>query len=243
MKVPNTISAAVARLLLSVFIFAAASTHAATENTVEGVVTNVNPTAQTITIRDEKSRGRRTYFISDDTRITAADQSINLRDIKRGNTVALRYRATDAGREIVSMDIPEGDEIVEILGVEFDGERLLEGTITGLRNSKRTVTIRERETRKRQTINVPESARIVREGQEIRLDQLQKGDEIGVRYRVTDRGLILVTAAAPEPIANFDTAEDEYVSRLPKTAGAGFLWLIAALVSGFGALSLRALHR
>jgi hypothetical protein len=211
---------------IALFLLVSSATHAADAQSVTGVVTNVNPSKQTLTVRNDANAERRTYFLSDDAQIMSRGQPIPLSRVRKGNTVTLTYRTTDRGREVVSLRAPNPAEIVEIIPVAVTEERSITGIVTGVRPSVRTITIREDSTRTRLTLKVPEETRIQREGRDIRLRMIEKGDQIMARYRVTDEGLILVTGRSPEPVAEPAPAVEP---ALPKTAGNLFMYLFVGL--------------
>lgn len=211
--------------LLGLVFSIAGVANAAEIEPVSGVVTNVNSAKQTITIRDEASQRRRTYFVADGTRLSSKGQPIRLSQIKKGNTVSLRYRATDRGREIVSFQVPDLDDDAEIIPITIMGEQTLSGRVTGVRAGKRTITIRDDDTRERLTIKVPEGVSIRQAGVAIPLSDISRGDNIAVRYRVTEQGFILVSGRAPRTTDNVDSP----MTALPKTAGTVFMYLFGAL--------------
>ncbi len=207
------------------FLFLGSFTSAAESAEVSGVVTHINIDKRTLTIRNERTGKRRTYFLASDTRVSSNGQPMSLASVKKGNMVSLRYRETDQGREITSFRVPDPSEIVEIIPVEVTEELTISGTVTGVRPALRTLTIREDETRQRQTLTLPDGVRISREGRPIRLSGIEKGDQISARYRVTDRGWIIVTGRSPRPDP---VAKAQPV--LPKTAGQQFYYLAVGFV-------------
>lgn len=211
--------------LLALTLSIGSQANAADSGTVAGTVTNINTERQTITIRTDDTLQRRTYFVGEDSQISSKGRQISLGQIKRGQSVNLRYRDTDRGREIISFRLPEPDEIVDIIPIEITEEQSISGTVTGVRSSLRTITIRDDATRKRRTLNVPLETRITRAGNEIALNRIRRGDEISARYRITEQGLILVTGRSPKPAATAAAP----MAELPKTAGHLFAYLLAAL--------------
>lgn len=217
--------------LFLVLLGLSANLHAAESQTVTGVVTNVSTTNQTITIRNDATLERRTYFLSADTRLSAGGQPIELNRIRRGHEVSISYRSTDRGREIVSFNVPDPASVTDVPAVASSEPRRISGTVTGVRPSKRTITIREDETRTRRTLTVPEDAPVTRNGDPIGLRSIQPGDHLMARYRVTDSGLMLVTGRSPEPEPVVEAVQEAPVE-LPKTASPLFGYLLA----GFGLL-------
>ncbi len=220
-------------LIASVLLAFAGGVSAAEAETASGVVTNVNSDKRTITIRNADTGKRRTYFLDEGTRISSEGNAIALNRIRKGNEVSLRYRATDRGRVIETVRLPELSEIVDVIPVEITEVQTVSGRITGVRPSLRTITIRDDATRQRRTLKIPEGVSITRDGEPLMLRNIERGDNISARYRVTDRGLILVTGRAPQPSAQPAT---EAPAALPKTAGHVFAYLFAALsLFGLGA--------
>lgn len=222
--------------IFALLLFFSTATHAADAQSVTGVVTNVNPSKQTLTVRNDANAERRTYFLTGGAQILSKGQPIPLSRVRKGNTVTLTYRTTDRGREVVSLRSPEPDKVNAIQPVANTEIRSISGIVTGVRPSLRTITIREDATRTLQTLKVPEDVRISREDRDIRLRQIEKGDQIMARYRVTDEGLILVTGRSPEPVAEPAPAVEP---ALPKTAGNLFMYLFV----GLGLLAAAGLSR
>jgi len=202
--------------------------NAAEDQSVEGVVSNVNIERQTITVRNERNGRRSTYFVAADARLSSGGQALTLREIKRGNVVTLRYRATDEGREIITARVPDPGDIIDVTPIEVTAEQTISGRVTGVRPSKRTITIRDDATRQRRTLKIPEETRISRAGSPVRLNNIKRGDDITARYRVTDRGLILVTGRSPVP-APVASVASVPTQQLPKTAGHVFAYLLLGL--------------
>ncbi len=230
----------IGRVLVALGLTMSVSAFAAESETVSGVVTYVDATNQTITVRNEETGRYRTYFLTPDSRITSRGSTIALSDIKRGNGVTLSYRRTDRGREITSVRVPSPDQTQDVPMPVTSGEQSISGTITGVRPSKRTITIREASTRERQTLNIPEGTRITNDGEPLSLRDLQRGDRITARYRVTERGPVLVTGTTPEPV---QAEPPVAMTELPKTASGVFAYLFAGLGLLTLALTSRGLRR
>ncbi len=216
-------------VVLSVlFVMAAGVSTAAQAETATGVVTNVNTEKQSLTIRNSETGQRRTYFLDEGTRISSEGKPINLNRLRRGNEVTLHYRATDRGRVIEAIRVPEPTEVVDVIPVEVTEIQTVSGRVTGVRPTQRTITIRDDATRKRRTLKIPEAASIVRDGEPLALRNIEPGDNIVARYRVTDRGLILVTGRSPQSPAE-PAVDAPELTALPKTAGHAFGYMFAAI--------------
>jgi hypothetical protein len=215
------------RSLLTVALFAISSaTWAAESESVSGVVTNVNANAQTITIRNTNTGQRRTYFLNRSTRVSSNGNAVTLSSIRKGNEVTVRYRSTDTGRVIETLGLPNPSKVVEVTPTQSTDVMTVTGRVTGVQPSKRTLTIRDDETRTRRTLKVPETTKITRDGEVLVLRDIERGDNISARYQVTDSGLILVTGRASTPAAESAAAVPV---ALPKTAGHLFAYLFMGL--------------
>lgn len=215
------------------FGFVSLST-AAGDDSISGVVTGVDVDRGTVTILDDRSGVRRTYFLTDRTRILSGDSEIKLADIRRGMAATARYTDTDTGREVAMVEIPSLTEIRNITPIDTAREEPISGEVTGVRRSARTVTILEDNTGTRRTLHVADTARIVRDGKSIELRDLKRGNLVTAQYRQTPAGPVLVTAAQTAPEPEFMASEPEVVAavqmdELPGTAGTQFWYLLAGL--------------
>ncbi len=213
---------------------------AAESNRVTGTVTGVSADRSTITVQNDATGERRTYFVEASTQITGASGGRSmLRGLKRGDVVNLSYRNADTGREVGELSVVRQNE--EVPAPSFVGSRVVSGEITGKRTPARSITIREDRSSTRRTIFVPETVKITKEGQSIDFARLRRGDFVEFRYRMTDTGPVI---SVEEEIVVVETqpVEAEPVA-LPKTATNNYAWLFAGLLfllAGFAVTRLRA---
>ena len=229
----KTKSFAAAAILVGLAALALAAEH----DVVSGVITNVDAERGTVTILNERTGQRRTYFVTDNTRMTSRDRQIAMQDLKRGMTATARYQETDTGREVGLVEIPDMTGIQDIAAPGAAMVETISGEVTGVRRDMRTVTILEDRTRMRRTLTVSDDTRIMRRGNLIGLEGIRRGDQLTARYRMSDAGPVLVSAAEPTPAPQ--TVAAAQPAELPKTAGSLFWPLIAGAGMLFAAAVLR----
>ena len=219
---------------------------AAETEVVSGVITNVNVDRNTVTILNDQTRQRRTYFITENTRLVSRNRPIELRDIKRGMGATVRFAETDTGREIGSVDIPDLATTGDIAPVDTARVEMISGEVTGIRRDAGTITIREDRTRKRRTLNVSDDTRITRRGDVIGIAGVRRGDQLTARFRPSEAGPVLMTAAEPEmepQMAAEPRPEPQMAAaqpvELPKTASSRFWALFVGIGMLFAAAFLR----
>ena len=220
-------------MLIGMFGIASMALPAMAQELIEGVVVAKNVEKNTITIQGNNSNKRHVYFIEPNTRISSKGEGLSLADIKRGNQVALSFKQTNSGRELNSLRVPNPDDIVELIPVELDVEYSISGTVSGVRPIRRTITVKPKRSTELLTLHVPEGTMITRDGAQVPIRGVQKGDVAEFRYHVTENGYVLISGRSPKPSASTSsTTAVTPVAELPKTASNRFIWLFA----GFGLL-------
>lgn len=195
---------------------------------VKGVISYVNHDKRTIAVNNEQGR-RHTYFVGDDTRYHAGEKSISFDDLKRGQNISATLRHTDTGPELVFFEVEALDELVELIPVALEEEIFFSGKVTGVRPNHGTLTIRDAVSSDRRTFNVNSDTNIHKpNGSTLNLSQIQRGDEVTLRYHQTEKGMIVITVLLPA---------DAFASVLPKTASSNYMYLALALgFASFGSL-------
>lgn len=165
---------------------------ASAQNTIpKGVVVAKNSVKKTVTIRNQATGNRHTYFLNEKTRIMSNDESVDFNDIQPGQAVALDFLRTDLGRELNLLRIPELDELVE-QNFSDSGETLyISGVVTGVRPVKRTITIHGPKLTLRRTLHVPDTVVIQYNKAPIKLGKIHKGDEVEFQYLDTRQGYLI----------------------------------------------------
>ena len=219
---------------LAAVLFGLVSLAAAAENeTISGVITGIDVDRGTVTILNERTGARRTYFVTDNTRVMSRGEEIGLMGMKRGMYATARFADTDTGREVATVDVPDPANITDISAIDSARTETITGEVTGIRRAARTITIREEGSRTRRTLNVPDTTRIMRRGNLIGIEDVRPGDYLTARYRESAGGPVLVSTAAAVP--EIQAAPERQVvaaaqpAELPKTAGNGFWYLLAGV--------------
>lgn len=210
---------------LTVILCLSGNANAMESDTIKGVISYVNHDRKTITVSNEQGR-RHTYFVGDDTRYRAGEKNISFNDVKRGQNISATLRHTDTGPELVFFEVEALDELVELIPVALNKEIIFSGKVTGVRAQHGTLTIRDAVSRDRHTFNVNDDTSIHQSnGSPLNLSQIQRGDEVTLRYHQTEEGLIVITVLLPA---------GSLAAVLPKTASSNYMYLALAL--GFASL-------
>ena len=230
----------ITRLAISLSLVVFAGIAQAQQTTTSGVVVSTNDTYQTITVRDDTTGQRNTYFVGSNTELKSNSGAIELGDSRRGQAVDLVFNDTDRGRELGSFATEDADATAEIIPIEFEDHYTITGEVVGTRPAKRTITIRPEGETNRRTINVPEGVTISRNGKFVEIEDLLIGDTANFKYQETVQGFVLVQEGQTEEEVIADAndemkANDEPVTEepvvLPATASNQFAWLIASLAA------------
>ena len=169
---------------------------AAAQDTIpKGVIVSKNDAKQTVTIRNQATGNRHTYFLSEKTRITSTGNKVEFNDIQPGQAVSLNFLRTDIGRELHLMRIPELDEVVEQNFADSEETLYVSGVVTGVRPVKRTITVHGPKLTQRLTLHVPKTVGIQYSGKPVKLKSISKGDEIEFQYLDTPQGYLITSGA------------------------------------------------
>lgn len=202
----------------------------AAQSTITGVITNVNVKERSLTLRNEETGRFRTYFVTDGTTIRSDKGVISLASLRRGDEVRVTYAGTDVGREVAAAERLRSDLVVPPIPHELF---TLVGEITGVRPSKRTITVRETDSNQRLTVRLADDARIYKDGRMVNIAGLERGDAIAARYQVTEQGPQLVVQEPPGYVEVTSPApmveEQVAMVELPATGSNDYLYLLAGL--------------
>lgn len=199
----------------------------AQEDSIQGIVVFKSVAKNSITIRGEKSTRRHTYFLDENSKIMSQGNPISLADIEPGQAVTLNFRRTDSGRMVLMLRVPDPTTDYDIIPVEIEEDYFIAGEITGLRPTKRTVTIRGENSSERLTLHVPEGVRITKRGQSVPLRALAKGDMVEFHYHETDQGFVVRNRPKAAPAVAVDA---QPMNELPKTASNRLALLYATMI-------------
>ncbi len=184
------------RLSLVLILALAAQLAIAEERWVSGIVTYVDADQHKITVRNEVTEQRRTYFVTPATKFASQGKNIALADIKRGHVVTLSYRNTEQGREVAEGRVPAPAHTAEITPIEAGDVGSLSGYVTGVRRSQNMLTFRADVTQELWTVELPQVIGMRRDGRSIVIKDIKKGDYLTVVYRWTPRGPEIVSGRA-----------------------------------------------
>ncbi|GHA14723.1 hypothetical protein GCM10008090_25660 [Arenicella chitinivorans] len=230
----------ITRLAISLLLVVLAGIAHAQQTTTSGVVVSTNDAYQTITVRDDATGQRNTYFVGNTTELKSNTGPIDFSDIRRGQVVDLVFDDTDQGRELGSFATDNTEATVEIIPIEFEDHYTISGEVVGTRPAKRTITIRPEGKKNRRTINVPAGVTISRNGKFVEIEDLLIGDTANFKYQETVQGFVLVQDGQATQETGADTREAMQQSSdpvalapmvLPATASNQFAWLIAGLAA------------
>lgn len=171
----------------------------AQEELPRGVIVSKNEFKQAVTIRNQETGKRHTYFLNEKTRISSGETPFKFEDIQPGQAVVLNFLRTDFGREIEFMRIPDVDEIVELDPIDSNLDFFISGVVTGVRPLKRTITIRGPQTSARLTLHVPESVVIMQDATPVKLRTIKAGDQIEFKYHETAQGYLILSGNFVRP--------------------------------------------
>ena len=221
------------------------TSHAQQEMSASGEVVTVRVLTRTITVRDKSAKEVMRYRVPLGTTVTLAGQSGRLGYLRQGDTVNINYVNTDEGREATAVRVPQPTSAMDMRVTEGEMS-IITGTIQTVNSRNRTITVLGDQSGQRFTYAVPEGIRLTFGGEDARLRDLQRGDNITLRFksrgeerqvarmRVPQPGTTLaVRRVAAEPVAR--TAPPK---QLPRTASSLPLFVLFGFVSLLAAGSL-----
>ncbi len=122
------------------------------------------------------------------------------------------------------------------------GARTVTGIVTQVRATSRVLRVMDNRTRQRNNYTIPPDARIIIEGRERSLRNIERGQSVTLRYRNTDTGRVVESVRVPEPAVIAEVPPEPAPiasatpSKLPKTAGpTGLLLVLGSLFAGAAA--------
>ena len=159
----------------------------------KGVIVSKSEAKQAVTVRNSDTGKRHTYFFNQKTKVMSDGKPLSFDQIKPGQAVALYFTRTDLGRELTFIRIPDLDQRVELEPIESEQDYFVSGVVTGVRPVKRTITIHGPRLTQRMTLHVPDSVRLTRGNDRIKLKSIKQGDMLELRYNETDQGFVIVS--------------------------------------------------
>ena len=219
------------------------------EMSASGQVVSVRLLTRTMTVRDDDANEVIRYDVPMSANVTLAGQPGRLGYLRSGDTVNVSYTNTDGGRRAVRVRVPQPTSAM-------DG-RIAEGpmsTVTGrverVDARNRTVTVLGDQSGERFTYAVPEGTRVSVGGEQARLNQIQRGDNVILRFkddagqrqaariRVPQTTTPLAQRAAPPA----GVAAQPARAQLPRTASSVPMLSLIGILALLGAVAVRALR-
>lgn len=217
-----------------------------------GELVSVRLVTRTFTVRDPQAREVIRYNVPMGTPVTIAGGKARLGHLRSGDRVNVTYRSTDEGREATQVAVPAADPT-------FD-QRVREGlfsTVTGqvaaINFSERTITVVGDQSGERYSYPVPQGARITVGGEQARLGNLRRGDNVVLRFKAEGEQREVARIRVPEtttPVARRPVqttppvaAAQQRPSALPKTASPLPFVALAGAFALLGAGALRITRR
>lgn len=145
-----------------------------------------------ITINNQEIGKRHTYFFNPSTRVSSQGNPLEFDDLKPGHAVLLDFIRTDSGRALNFIRIPELDNLVDIEPIEVSEDLFISGVATGVRATKRTITIRGSRLTQSLTLHVPESVDITNKSKVVKLSSIKVGDAVEFRHHETQEGFVIL---------------------------------------------------
>ena len=216
------------------------------EMSASGEVVAVQLLNRTMTVRDKSAKEVIRYSVPLGTTVTLAGQSSGLGYLREGDTVNVNYKNTDEGRKALAVRVPQPTSAMDMRVKEGEMSTIT-GTIEAVNSVKRTITILGDQSGQRFTYVVPEGTRLTFGGEKARLRDLQRGDNITVRFKSEGEERQVARVRVPQPAAPLATrrvaaqpvAQTAPPKQLPRTASTLPLFALVGLVSLLGAGALR----
>ena len=220
--------------------------HAQQEMSASGEVVAVRMLTRTMTVRDKSANEVIRYSVPLDTTVTLAGQSARLGYLRQGDTVNVSYENTDEGRKALVVRVPQPTSAMDMRVKEGEMSTIT-GTIEAVSSSKRTITILGDQSGQRFTYLVPEGTRLTFGGEDARLRDLQRGDNITMRFKSKGEERQVARVRVPQPatplatrrVAAQPVAQAALPTQLPRTASSLPLLALVGLASLLGAGALR----
>ena len=240
------------KLLLAIILAIpmVSTAHAQQEMSASGDVVAVQLLTRTMTVRDKSANEVIRYSVPLGTTVTLAGQSGRLGYLRQGDTVNIKYAKTDEGREALAVRVPQPTSAMDMRVKEGEMSTIT-GIIEAVNSSKRTITILGDQSGKRFTYAVPEGTRLTFGGESARIRDLQRGDNITLRFKSKGEERQVARVRVPQPAAPLATrraavqpvAQTAPPKQLPRTASSLPLFALLGLVSLLAAGSLHLTRR
>ena len=232
-------------LLAIIFTIPMVSTANAQQGmSASGEVVAVRLLTRTMTVRDKSVNEVIRYSVPLGTTVTLAGQSGRLGYLRQGDTVNINYASTDEGREALAVRVPQPTSAMDMRIKEGEMSTVT-GKIEAVNSSNRTITVLGDQSGQRFTYAVPEGTRLTFGGENARMRDLKRGDNITLRFKSNGEERQVARVRVPQPAAPLAARRTQSVAAevmpttLPKTASAWPTVLSVGMLALFGAGMLR----
>jgi hypothetical protein len=171
---------------------------------IRGVIAKADTAKKELVVELRGRSGRdqsMTFQLSRDTRIQVGRQAGEPSDLRSGARVRIRYQ-THEGQRVASEVIARGGKRTP--ATAHSPENTISGTIHRIIFTEREIIVvgpgRGGEKQAETTVLVPESARIMKDGKPLKLDDLREGDPVVVRADKLDGKLAAVSVEVKAPV-------------------------------------------
>ncbi len=227
--------------------------YAQQEMTASGKVVSVRLMTRTMTVRDTTANEVIRYNVPRGTAVTMAGQSGRFGYLRSGDTVNISYVNTDDGREAVMIQVPQPNPGMD-MRVADGPMSVITGRVENTNSSNRTITVLGDQSGERFTYAVPQDTRITVGGETARLRDLQRGDNVTLRFKEESGERLAARVQVPEPVTTMaqrraetppaaTTAQAAPRTQLPSTASSLPLYAVFGLLCLVFAGSLTLVRR
>ena len=240
------------KLLLAIILAIpmVSTAHAQQEMSASGEVVSVGTLTRTMTVRDKSAKEVIRYSVPLGTTVTLAGQSGRLGYLRQGDTVNVNYVNTDEGRKAMVIRVPQPTSAMDMRIKEGESSTVT-GTIQTVNTRNRTLTVLGDQSGQRFTYAVPEGTRLTFGGEDARLRDLRRGDNITLRLKSAGDERQVARVRVPQPATPLTTrrvaaepvAQTSTPKQLPRTASSLPLFILFGSIALLAAGSLNLSRR
>ena len=218
--------------------------YAQQEMSASGEVVAVRLLTRTMTVQDKSANEVIRYSVPLGTTVTLAGQSGRLGYLRQGDTVNINYTATNEGRKALVVRVPQPTSTMDMRTREGEMSTVT-GKIESANSGNRTITVLGDQSGQRFTYSVPEGTRLTFGGENARIRDLRRGDNITLRFKSEGEERQVARVRVPQPAAPLAARRTQSVAAevrpatLPKTASSMPMILVVGMFALFGAGLLR----
>ena len=233
-------------LMMGLFIATSLASIAMAQQTMttSGQIVSVRLDQRTFSVRDAQSQQVARYSVPAGTPITMAGGQARLGHLRATDRVDITYRTAGQGREATRISVPEPMPALD-QRVTDGLFSTVTGRVEGIDFRDRTITVRGDQSGQRFSYAIPQNTRLTVGGEQARLGNLRRGDNVTLRFRTEAQERQVARVRVPQPATPLaqrpiqappaGVAAQAQPRQLPRTASAmpllgllGFLSLISA---------------